>query len=374
MSKGDIFLISEKIDLINLTYDIVFVIDKSGKIQFANLAAEQNLFYTQEEFLEMNISDVMFEAEKFVEILDRIIMQAENGNVSDESMNEGNLVDIKENMGLQDLVLISKDTCLKIMMVNFQARKLIDNGEEYFLLILRDITKRKFFEQELFKITENLERLVEEKTQELQKQNEILEQLATRDVLTNLLNIRKFREILTSQIENYNSREDRDNGKFLSVMMIDADHFKYYNDTFGHQIGDEVIKGIGRLLTASVKRTDFVARYGGDEFIILFPEITYDESIQACLRVKNAITEKLRIKEVIHEILGIENVEIPKEHEITLSIGLSRYKTGVTMDDLINQADTALYASKEGGRNCIHVIERDGSCVRIEPDQYVQPE
>ena len=83
-------------------------------------------------------------------------------------------------------------------MVNFQARKLIDNGEEYFLLILRDITKRKFFEQELFKITENLERLVEEKTQELQKQNEILEQLATRDVLTNLLNIRKFREYFIS--------------------------------------------------------------------------------------------------------------------------------------------------------------------------------
>ena len=365
-------MISEKIDLINLTYDMVFVIDKTGKIQFANLAAEQNLFYTQEEFLNMNISDVMFEADKFVEILDKIIMQAENENSSDVSMGEGNLADIKENMGFQDLVLISKDTFLKIMMVNFQARKLIDDGEEYFLLILRDITKRKFFEQELFKITENLERLVEQKTQELQKQNEVLEQLATRDVLTNLLNIRKFREILTSQIEIYNSKEDRDNGKYLSVMMIDADHFKYYNDTFGHQIGDEVIKGIGRLLTSSVKRTDFVARYGGDEFIILFPEITYDESIQACLRVKNAVTEQLRIKEVIHEILGIENVEIPKEHEITLSIGLSRYKTGVTMDDLINQADTALYASKEGGRNCIHVIEEDGSCVRIEPEQFAK--
>ncbi len=362
-------MISEKIDLINLTYDMVFVIDKSGNIQLANLAAEQNLFYTQEEFLSMNISDVMFEADKFVEILDRIITLSEHGNVSDENMGEGNLADIKENMGFQDLVLISKDTCLKIMMVNFQARKLIDNDKEYFLLILRDITKRKFFEQELFKITENLERLVAEKTQELQKKNEILERLATRDVLTDLLNIRKFREILTSQIEIYNSKKNHNNGKYLSVMMIDADHFKYYNDTFGHQIGDEVIKGIGRLLTSSVKRTDFVARYGGDEFIILFPEITYDESIQACLRVKNAVTEKLRIKEVIREILGLDNVEIPKEHEITLSIGLSRYKAGVTMDDLISQADTALYASKEGGRNCIHVIEEDGSCVRIDPER-----
>ena len=101
---------------------MVFVIDKSGNIQFANLAAEQNLFYSQEEFLKMNISDVMFEADKFVEILDKIIMQAENENSSDVSMGEGNLADIKENMGFQDLVLISKDTFLKIMMVNFHAR------------------------------------------------------------------------------------------------------------------------------------------------------------------------------------------------------------------------------------------------------------
>lgn len=357
----------EAIDLMNLTYDMVFIIDKKGNIKFSNSSAEKNLFYTKEEFLKMNINEIIFESEKFIQILDKIITSStENSNKSNSATSQVDLSLIKESIGYQDLILISKDTNLKVMMANFQARKIVEGGEEYFLLILRDITDRKFFEQELFKITENLELLVQEKTIELQKKNEMLEKLATRDTLTNLLNIRKFREILTSKIDTYNKQGNREPGKFLSVMMIDADHFKYYNDTFGHQIGDEVIKGIGRILVSSVKKTDFVARYGGDEFIILFPEINYEDSLQACKRVKKSVIENLRIKEIIKEILGITNVKIPKEHEITLSIGMSRYRKGTTMDELINEADNALYMSKEAGRNCIHLSDETGKCIKID--------
>ncbi len=252
------------------------------------------------------------------------------------------------------------------MMANFQARKIVEQDKEFFLLILHDITDRKFFEQELFKITENLELLVQEKTLELQKKNAMLEKLATHDTLTDLLNIRKFREILTQKITTYNSQGEDPSDKYLSVMMIDADHFKYYNDTFGHQIGDEVIKGIGRLLSSSIKSTDFVGRYGGDEFIILIPEISYKDSIQACIRVKKAINEELHIKEIIKDFLGMKECVIPKEHEITLSIGMSRYKRGITMDELINEADNALYLSKECGRNCIHILEPNGEYVRVD--------
>ncbi len=357
----------ESIDLINLTYDMVFIIDKKGYIKFANNSAEENLFYSKDEFNTMNLNEILFESDKFLEILDTIILSAGDSDKTKDRFNSSNidLSKIKEAIGYQDLILISKDTNLKIMMANFQARKIIYNGLEYLLLILRDITDRKFFEQELFKITENLELLVQEKTIELQKKNEMLEKLATRDTLTNLLNIRKFREILTMEIDLILSKPDTKNDRYLSLMMIDADHFKYYNDTFGHRIGDEVIKGIGRLLAKSVKKIDYVARYGGDEFIILFPRITYEESVTAGLRIKDAIKDDLKIKTIIKEILDIDNVVIPPEHEISLSIGVSRYRRGKSMDELINEADNALYKSKESGRNCIHINNIDGSIVKV---------
>lgn len=357
----------EAIDLINLTYDMVFVIDKKGNIKFANKSAEDNLFYSKEEFVNMNLNEILFESDKFIEILDSIIFSAGELDKNKWRFNSTqiDLSLIKESIGYQDLILISKDTNLKIMMANFQARLIVQDDEEYFLLILRDITDRKFFEQELFKITENLELMVQEKTLELQKKNEMLEKLATRDTLTNLLNIRKFRELLTGEIELKSKLCDTCQDQFLSLMMIDADHFKYYNDTFGHIVGDEVIKAIGSLLAKSVKKMDTVARYGGDEFIIMFPKINYEDSVKACLRIKKAVKEKLKIKDIIKDVLGRVNVEIPKEHEISLSIGVSRYAIGKTMDELINEADNALYMSKESGRNCIHMINDNNEYIKI---------
>ena len=138
--------------------------------------------------------------------------------------------------------------------------------------------------------------------------------------------------------------------------MLDADHFKYYNDTFGHQVGDEVIKGIGRVLSSSVRKRDIVARYGGDEFIILLVETDYLSSIRTCMRIREKLKKELEMEKIISEITDIKDVVIPEEHRISLSIGVSKYVVGKSMDEIINEADTGLYYSKEAGRNCIHLL------------------
>ncbi|OHD14577.1 MAG: hypothetical protein A2086_08030 [Spirochaetes bacterium GWD1_27_9] len=347
-------------NFIDLTYDMVFVIDKGGSIKFANSSAEENLFYSKEEFLRMNLNEILFESEKVIEILDKIITSVDEKEGSGKFQNKQiDLSIIKREIGYQDLILISKDTKLKIIIANFQARRLIIDSLEYILLILRDITDRKYLEQELFKHTENLEMIVQEKTIELQKKNEMLERLATTDTLTNLMNIRRFREVLKFEIEKANKLKNDEDYETFVLVMLDADHFKYYNDTFGHQVGDEVIKGIGKILATSVRKIDTVARYGGDEFIILLTETNYVSSIKTCLRITDMIKNELKIKKIIKDVLNMENVDIPKENKISLSIGMSKYKFNKTMDEIINEADTGLYRSKEAGRDCIHLLYKE---------------
>lgn len=355
-------------ELINLTYDMMFVIDNKGAIYFANQAATDNLYYTNEEFLNMNLSQILFESDKFIEVLELIISNSENPNENRLTDKDIDFNLIKKEIGYQDLILISKDTNLKIIMANFQVRRINKYNNEYFLLILRDVTERRYLEQELFKITENLEQLVQEKTLELQKKNQMLEKLATTDTLTSLVNIRRFKEILAIEIERMTREKKEDSPQTFAVIMCDADHFKYYNDTFGHQIGDEVIKAVGRILTESTRRIDTVARYGGDEFILMLPDATYNGAIKTCFRIQKAIRETLDIKKYIKEICGLEEVEIPPEHKISLSMGVTKFVRGKVSDTIISEADNALYQSKEGGRDCIHVY-KDGAFTRVDEGQ-----
>ncbi len=367
-------------DFIDLTYDMIFVIDKSGSIKFANLAAEENLFYTREEFLHMNLNEILFESEKILEILEKIINIADlDAKEQEQNIYRNQQVDvsdIKKGIANQDLILISKDVNLKIIMANFQARKMVVDDVEYFLLILRDITDRKSLEQELFKITENLEAIVYEKTLELQKKNEMLERLATTDTMTNLLNIRRFREMLKSEIEKSSRMESDPDYETFVLVMFDADHFKYYNDTFGHQVGDDVIKGVANILSACVRKVDVVARYGGDEFILMLLETDYLSALKTCFRIRERIRDELntQIEESIKELLGLEKVDIPEEHRISISMGVSKYQFGKNMDEIINEADTGIYRSKESGRDCIHVLRGNEYKYVIEsnfnPDDY----
>ena len=160
-------------------------------------------------------------------------------------------------------------------------------------------------------------------------------ELSVKDELTGVYNRRHFQRMLKMEWKRA-VRFRRD----LSVVMIDADHFKEYNDTFGHLQGDQVLKGLGDLFTQNLREVDTVARFGGEEFILLLPDTDKHGAI--------AVAEKIR-KLVENEQFFDGDKET---RQVTVSLGIATYPDDVgAKDDLIDHADIALYRSKERGRN-----------------------
>lgn len=143
------------------------------------------------------------------------------------------------------------------------------------------------------------------------------------------------------------TNEAINSGEPLCLVMVDIDHFKRFNDTYGHQMGDQVLKLIGATLSQSVKGRDTPARYGGEEFAIILPKTLLRDALvlaeQICLTVAN--------KRVTKKSTGEELCQI------TLSMGVALYHHGESLVDLIVRADEALYAAKRGGRN--RVVSED---------------
>lgn len=188
--------------------------------------------------------------------------------------------------------------------------------------IFRDVTLRREHERRL----EDYQRMLEEANAELQE-------LATTDPLSGLKNRRAFREKLDEEF----ARATR-YGAPLSVLLLDVDHFKKFNDAFGHPAGDEVLKKVARLLTDNARSTDFVARYGGEEFAVILPNADREGALVQAERCRQAIADA------------------PWEQRgVTASFGVSTL--GLAHEDgssLISEADEALYLSKKEGRNCVH--------------------
>lgn len=171
--------------------------------------------------------------------------------------------------------------------------------------------------------------------------NRVIKEQSIRDSLTGIYNRRYLDETLPREIARA-SRELSD----LSIVMLDLDHFKVINDTYGHAAGDEVLKKIASCLLDLIRKNDFVARYGGEEFIVVMPGMPADQAY-----------ERMEIcrKEMENTITLFDNKEI----EITLSGGISSCKTyHETQDELIKMADDALYESKENGRNRITLAKQ----------------
>ncbi|HON39043.1 MAG: GGDEF domain-containing protein [Desulfomonilia bacterium] len=166
--------------------------------------------------------------------------------------------------------------------------------------------------------------------------HEILLHMAYRDGLTGLLNYRAFEEMIRAELD----RARRYSTTF-SVMMADIDWFKKINDGFGHQIGDLVLKTLADRLNRCVRKSDRVFRYGGEEFAILLPHTVIGKA--------RNLAERLRCT--------IEKTEFVAGLHITLSIGISEYRNGLSHSDLIKQADKGLYLAKERGRNRVEVMK-----------------
>ena len=185
-----------------------------------------------------------------------------------------------------------------------------------------------------------LARLINEKTDELKKANDELQHLANSDGLTKVGNRRFFEEFLISEW----SRAQR-SGSEISLMRLDIDYFKLFNDTYGHQAGDNCLQQLAVALKESTRRpTDFVARFGGEEFAVILGET----DLLGAENIANQILDNVRKLEIPHS--GSKNFDT-----VTVSIGVVTTFVGTQMSeiDLIKAADQALYEAKESGRNCV---------------------
>ena len=206
--------------------------------------------------------------------------------------------------------------------------------------LFEDITAQRFLEEQLETQLAHIQETnvqLEMQAQMLNQANAQLARLATTDGLTGLQNNRAFREFLGNAL----AQSER-NGATLSLILFDVDKFKQYNDAFGHPAGDDVLKGVARILQAMTRETDCAARYGGEEFILVLPETGVEGASQMAERLRAAL----------------EGQEWP-HRAITASFGVATRRKGEgNAAELIAEADRAMYAAKHGGRNqVVHALK-----------------
>ncbi|HDL17955.1 MAG TPA: diguanylate cyclase [Bacteroidetes bacterium] len=190
---------------------------------------------------------------------------------------------------------------------------------------VRSLLRIKFLYDELVK-----------KIYQLDQAKKRLQQLAITDGLTGLYNYRFFKEQLLHEI----NRAARHNLS-LSLVMLDIDNFKIYNDANGHPAGDEVLRRIAKLLQNNIRKIDIAARYGGEEFVIILPEASPESA--------RVVTEKIR-RLVEEEPIPFENKQ--PNGKLTVSLGLATYPTEAEDGkQLVSTADQRLYKAKQSGRN-----------------------
>lgn len=169
-----------------------------------------------------------------------------------------------------------------------------------------------------------------------------LEKLAITDALTGLYNSRHFFSQLKTEIKRYDRYS-----RALSLLILDIDYFKQYNDTWGHLEGDKVLMGIGQVINSCMRSMDTAYRYGGEEFAILLPETKLQKACVVGARIKDNISSTIFEPEP-----GIQK-------SVTVSIGATELKEGEDFRSFISRTDKALYKSKDSGRNKLTYILPD---------------
>jgi len=193
---------------------------------------------------------------------------------------------------------------------------------------------------ELKKSKEKIEQYaleLERKNQELQQLLEKVEQVAMTDFLTGIPNRRFAINIMNEEL----SRISR-SGDSFSLLMVDVDNFKNINDFYGHECGDYVLKHLATLIQSVLRRHDMVARWGGEEFLIMLPGT----------EINNAkITAEKTISHVRAQVFNYKG----KLFNITITVGVAQNQAGDNLDNIIKRADEAMYLGKKSGKNCVKV-------------------
>ena len=182
----------------------------------------------------------------------------------------------------------------------------------------------------LRQLNQNLEAKVHVRTKELEESTKQLEELAHTDSLTSVENRYSIMKTLAEEIDRANRYKSK-----LSVVMYDIDNFKDINDTYGHDIGDDILIALTQIVKRNCREIDFLGRYGGEEFLIIMPHTSREEA-----------------KEFAHRIrLVVQNHSFKIIGKLTISLGLVEYKKDEEIKDLFKRLDILLYKAKNGGRN-----------------------
>ncbi len=180
---------------------------------------------------------------------------------------------------------------------------------------------------------------------------------ARTDQLSQVGNRKAFNERL-----NYRLSKWKRWGSSFVLVIIDVDHFKWVNDTHGHLAGDSVVNGVGTLLTSILRTNDYVARYGGDEFVLLLENEELQSTIALCERIRSAA-----------EMQNFSAASDDERVAITFSLGLAIVQDGDTSESLIRRADAKVYEAKDAGRNCLRSEAEETKEEREEDQAVVAP-
>jgi len=278
---------------------------------------------------------------------------AQNLNNFDVVLQDYNLPDVN---GLRLVQEILARVDLPVIFVTDEniaatAAKAIKQGAQDYVVKLGDylfavpiVIDKNIRQHKIKKENDRLQRELKTMLSELQVKNVQLEEslqklktMATTDHLTGLANRRRFRDILERQF----SEADR-YGFDLTCCMCDLDHYKQLNDTYGHQVGDDILVLAADVIRNSLRRGDVAARYGGDEFIILLPHTPLERGL--------AVSERIR-REMVARSGSYRNTV----KAVTMSIGVASLRPDhpAGADALVAMADQALYTAKDTGKNCL---------------------
>lgn len=280
----------------------VYVLDSEARLIFLNPAGEEMLGWKEHELLGKIVHDV-FHCRR----PDGSVYPAEDCPAL-ETLRSGKI------FHLRDDIFIRRDD--SVLPVSFISTPIHEDGLGVTgaVVAFHDITTRKVFQEALARA------------------NDLLEEKASTDVLTGIANRRRFDDALLREI----SRASR-HSEPLSVVMFDIDNFKEVNDTYGHHVGDLVLTRLVGMVLSLLRDEDLLARWGGEEFVILLPQTTIDAGIEMAERLRRTV----------------ENDGFTSVGKITCSFGVTDLGPEDDEETLMERTDRAMYKAKESGRNCV---------------------
>ena len=234
------------------------------------------------------------------------------------------------NVELQDSVIDEKSLTVLSLLEPDLVVPLVSKGEINGIIILADRIREKEFSDSEKEFLLDIASLAG-----IAINNALLYEMATTDMMTRLKIHHYFQTAVAEEIEKSVKFE-----RPLSLIMMDIDDFKKFNDTYGHTAGDDIIKNVSRTIRENIRPMDIAARYGGEEFAVILPKTDINESL--------IVSERIR-QSVDRQILPMEGEKV----HVTISLGLTQYQVGLDekKNDFINRADQALYRSKRNGKN-----------------------